>query len=199
MNRTLIAFLLAVIFLLIGVGYIAYQSRIIEDLKEQPPQVVKLTDTLIHTVKETLELPKDTLTIVRERTVVETLDRLVIRYDTILAPIDTYAVVRDYYLKRIQKDTIYAQDVLAYITDTVYMNRILGREIVLQNLSKVPIQSKVWKVYAGGYAGTNGNNFTAGIGLLAMPKKQNFTFGYLFDATRQTHNLAIFGKISFRK
>jgi len=204
-RNTLITTLVLVIFLLLMTGVIAWQSRTISDLRTEntKPEIITIYDTIIKVVSETLTLPNDTIEIVRERTTTDSFGYEVIRYDTIYAPIDTYAVVRDYYLKRVQKDTILQADVLAYITDTVYMNRILTREVVLKNLKGLSPSSNgpsnVWKVYAGGYGGTNGTQFTAGIGLLATPKRDNFAFGYLFDATRQTHNFAIFGKISFRK
>jgi len=202
MNRNhLITTLTLVIFALLLAGVVAWQSRTIQELKSEtvPPEIVTINDTLIQVVSETIALPSDTIEIVRERTEVDSFGYEVVRYDTIYAPIDTYAVVRDYYLKRVQKDTIMQADVLAYITDTVYMNRILTREIILQNQRELSKVKNVWKVYAGGYGGTNGTQFTAGVGMLATPKRDNFAFGYLFDATRQTHNLAIFGKISFRK
>jgi hypothetical protein len=202
MQRTgLAAFAVFLILLFLGSGYIAWQSRVISDLRDEvrQPEIITIHDTVIQVVSETLTLPNDTIEIVRERTVRDTLNNVLTIYDTIYAPIDTYAVVKDYYLKRVQKDTILQADVLAYITDTVYMNRILTREVILQNQRELSKVSNVWKVYAGGYGGTNGTQFTAGIGLLATPKRDNFAFGYLFDATRQTHNFAIFGKISFRK
>jgi len=197
----LITTLILVIFALLLAGVVAWQGRTIQELRSETvlPEIVTVYDTLIHVVSETIALPSDTIEIVRERTEVDSFGYEVVRYDTIYAPIDTFAVVRDYYLKRVQKDTILQADVLAYITDTVYMNRILTREIILQNQRQLMDVERVWKVYAGGYGGTNGREFTAGIGLLSTPKRDNFTFGYLFDATRQTHNFAIFGKISFRK
>jgi len=197
----LITTLILVIFALLLAGVVAWQGRTSQESKSETvlPEIVTVYDTLIHVVSETIALPSDTIEIVRERTEVDSFGYEVVRYDTIYAPIDTYAVVRDYYLKRVQKDTIMQADVLAYITDTVYMNRILTREIILQNQRELSKVKNVWKVYAGGYGGTNGTQFTAGVGMLATPKRDNFAFGYLFDATRQTHNLAIFGKISFRK
>jgi hypothetical protein len=200
-RNTLITTLVLVIFLLLMTGVIAWQSRTISELRTEnvKPEVITIYDKTIEVVSETLTLPNDTIEIVRERITTDSFGYEVIRYDTIYAPIDTYAVVKDYYLKRVQRDTILQADVLAYITDTVYMNRILTREVILQNQRELSKVSNVWKVYAGGYGGTNGTQFTAGIGLLATPKRDNFAFGYLFDATRQTHNFAIFGKISFRK
>jgi len=200
-RNTIITTLVLVIFLLLMTGVVAWQSRTISDFRfaNSEPEIITIYDTTIQVVSETLTLPNDTIEIVRERTTTDSFGYEVIRYDTIYAPIDTYAVVKDYYLKRVQKDTILQADVLAYITDTVYMNKILTREVILQNQRELSKVSNVWKVYAGGYGGTNGTQFTAGIGLLATPKKDNVAFGYLFDATRQTHNFAIFGKISFRK
>ncbi len=76
-------------------------------------------------------------------------------------------VLKDYYAQKIFKDTVRIDSSKVYITDTIQMNKILGRSVTLD--MKYPVvtkdvfyvEKKKGSVYAGG-------SFNTGLGLKAV-------------------------------
>lgn len=76
-------------------------------------------------------------------------------------------VLKDYYAQKVFKDTVRIDSSKVYITDTVQMNKILGRSVTLDmkypSITKevLYVEKKKGSVYAGG-------GFNTGIGLKAV-------------------------------
>jgi hypothetical protein len=76
-------------------------------------------------------------------------------------------VLKDYYAQKVFKDTVRIDSSKVYITDTIQMNKILGRSVTLD--MKYPVitkdvfyvEKRKGNVYAGG-------SFNTGLGLKAV-------------------------------
>jgi len=102
--------------------------------------------------------------------------------------IDTVEVVKDYYSKVTYKDTLTLKDNLGYITltDTIYQNKILGREwdshinkVTIKDVSIVKELPKN-EFYLGGLLGLNNKNGFTSVGpsvLLKTKKEKVFSVG----------------------
>ena len=102
--------------------------------------------------------------------------------------IDTLEVVKDYYSKVVYKDTLTLDDGLGYITltDTLYQNKILGREwnshvnkVVIKDVTIVKELPKN-QIYLGGQLGLNNQTGFTSIGpsvLIKTKKDKIFSVG----------------------
>jgi hypothetical protein len=135
----------------------------------------KSSDPIIITTIDTLEVKHDSLIYRKGKDILK--DTII--YDTISVnnPVDTNAILKEYFAKHVYKDTITIQDGSIAITDTISKNAIFGRSVSASITHKVikevrelriPYQPK-GELYIGGNATTKG---TLGAGLIyKMPYK----------------------------
>lgn len=133
-------------------------------------------DPIIITTTDTLEVSHDSLiyrpgkNILKDTTI----------YDTIAltTPVDTMAILKDYFAKNIYKDTITIQDGSIAITDTISKNAIFGRSVHANITHKIIKETRELRipykpkheVFLGAFGGLN----TMGIGLSVKTKKSDF-------------------------
>lgn len=126
------------------------------------------------------------------------------------APVDTAAILREFFSIVVYKDTIKLKDSLGfvYITDSITKNSILNRQFTA-NVNKIQIDSTIYleipprnQVYIGGNLGVQKpDNLLAGAGLVLKTKRDKmFSLGVGYNSNL---NLFITGgmywKISLRK
>jgi len=125
-------------------------------------------------------------------------------------PVDTAAILREFFSIVVYKDTIKLKDSLGvvYITDSITKNSILNRQFTA-NVNKIQIDSTIYleipprnQVYIGGNLGVQKpDNLLAGAGLVLKTKRDKmFSLGVGYNSNL---NLFITGgmywKISLRK
>jgi hypothetical protein len=129
----------------------------------------KASDPIVITTIDTLEIKHDSLIYRKGKDIRK--DTII--YDTISVstPVDTMAILKEYFAKHIYKDTISIQDGTIAITDTISKNAIFGRSVSASITHKIikevreiriPYQPK-GELYIGGNATTKG---TLGAGLI---------------------------------
>jgi hypothetical protein len=129
----------------------------------------KVSNPIIITTIDTLEIKHDSLIYRKGKDIRKDM----IIYDTISVstPVDTMAILKEYFAKHIYKDTISIQDGTIAITDTISKNAIFGRSVSASITHKIikevrelriPYQPK-GELYIGGNATTKG---TLGAGLI---------------------------------
>jgi hypothetical protein len=129
----------------------------------------KASDPIVITTIDTLEIKHDSLIYRKGKDIRK--DTTI--YDTISVstPVDTMAILKEYFGKHIYKDTISIQDGTIAITDTISKNAIFGRSVSASITHKIikevreiriPYQPK-GELYIGGNATTKG---TLGAGLI---------------------------------
>ena len=149
MNRFFLIICLIVILLLLSKSY-------------------KVSDPIIVITTDTLEIKRDSLIYRKGKDIRK--DTTI--YDTIsvITPIDTLSILKEYFAKHIYKDTIKIQDGSISITDTISKNAILGRSVSASITHKIikevreiriPYQPKR-EIYIGGNL-TNKNVLGAGL------------------------------------
>jgi hypothetical protein len=133
-------------------------------------------EPIIITTIDTLEIPHDSIIyrpgkkILKDTTI----------YDTIAlsTPVDTMAILKDYFAKNIYKDTIKIQDGSIAITDTISKNAIFGRSVHANITHKIIKETRELRIpykpknelFLGAYGGLN----TIGVGLSIKTKKSDF-------------------------
>ena len=135
------------------------------------PQIITEIETkydTIQTLKETY-IPKWQTKIVTE-TIIET--------DTFLQPIDTLAILQDYYTKYSYQDTIKI-DTLGYaiINDTITKNSIFSRDI--KTYFTLPSTTVTNKIYL------NKIEFYGGLGVVGGRNQLNYIGGEILMKTRK--------------
>jgi hypothetical protein len=129
----------------------------------------KASDPIVVITTDTLEIKHDSLIYRKGKDIRK--DTTI--YDTISVstPVDTMAILKEYFAKHIYKDTISIQDGTIAITDTISKNAIFGRSVSASITHKIikevreiriPYQPK-GELYIGGNATTKG---TLGAGLI---------------------------------
>ena len=129
----------------------------------------KVSDPIVVITTDTLEVKHDSLIYRKGKDIHK--DTTI--YDTISVstPVDTMAILKEYFAKHIYKDTISIQDGTIAITDTISKNAIFGRSVSASITHKIikevrelriPYQPK-GELYIGGNATTKG---TLGAGII---------------------------------
>ena len=129
----------------------------------------KISDPIVVITTDTLEIKHDSLIYRKGKDIRK--DTII--YDTISVstPVDTMAILKEYFAKNIYKDTINIQDGTIAITDTISKNAIFGRSVIASITHKIikevreiriPYQPK-GELYIGGNATTKG---TLGAGII---------------------------------
>lgn len=102
--------------------------------------------------------------------------------------IDSAAVVADYFTKYGDVDVRRDSFIEARITDTIFMNRRIGRLFTYKLLSAAAIHQTVIlddraraRLYCGGFAGNSGSKLSAGLSLSLISGKQENQFGFDYD------------------
>jgi hypothetical protein len=106
-------------------------------------------------------------------------EKLEIRVDTFQIPIDTTAILIDYYSKYFYKDTLKV-DTLGYviINDTITQNKILSRVVVNNfNIPKITIEKTTY---------INNREFYLGVGLQGTKEQLNYVGSELLFRTRNS-------------
>ena len=122
----------------------------------------KISDPIIITTIDTINIKHDSLIYRKGKNIRK--DTTI--YDTIAVttPIDTMAILKEYFAKNIYKDTIKIQDGTIAITDTISKNAIFGRSVnasithkIIKEVReiRIPYQPKS-ELYIGGNATTKG-------------------------------------------
>ena len=119
-------------------------------------------------------------------------------YRDIIIPVDTAAILADYFKLRIYNDTIINTDeLLVSLRDSVTLNRLWGREVKYQNFR--PIAAKCPDVsdrafYLGVIPNGNINQF--GIApSIGLTNKNNLYF-YSYDVINNNHSVGVYWKIN---
>ncbi len=117
-------------------------------------------------------------------------------------PVDTAAVLRDYFDQKVYSDTIRSRDVVAVIKDSIVNNGIRGRQVFIENKRQTftnAITPKN-KIFVGGFFGWSRQNPvpSAGVSVIFLSKKDAL-YQYSFDAVNRTHSLGMFWKIHLGK
>lgn len=120
------------------------------------------------------------------------IDSIVYDTDTLIlppSPIDTNAVVNDYYRKRTVDTTITVNEVKIKFTGSLYENRIKDIQFNVQNLKPTQIVKEMkWSVWGGATLGTNliapsisiqnqRHQFNVGYNMIG---ENRFIFGYKY-------------------
>jgi len=119
-----------------------------------------------------IEVKYDTVKTVRETYVPKYITRYETNIDTFQAPIDTVAILRDYYAKYYYSDTLQI-DTLGYaiINDTITRNTVLARDIKTNIL--IPTTTITKEIYL------NNREFYWGLGLTGQTDQLNYLGGEL--------------------
>jgi len=127
-----------------------------------------------------VEIRYDTIQTVVNNYIPKWRDRIIVKTDTILASIDTLAILKDYYAKYVYSDTLMIDTVgYAIINDTITRNSIFSRDVTTNIL--IPTITQTNTVYINKsewYWGLNLNgrsnqiNYLGG-GLLYKSKRKN--------------------------
>ena len=123
----------------------------------------KISDPIIITTIDTINIKHDSLIYSKGKDIRK--DTTI--YDTIslTTPVDTMAILKEYFAKNIYKDTIKIQDGTIAITDTISKNEIFGRSVnasithkIIKEVReiRIPYQPKS-ELYVGGNATTKGS------------------------------------------
>lgn len=145
----------------------------------------------------------DTITIVKPVYIPKWKDRIVVKLETITEPIDTLAVLQDYYAKYFYSDIV-ELDSLGFITinDTISRNKIMSRSVITSlNIPTTTVTHTKYinttEVYWG--VGIMGNKKTLDyIGaefLLKTKKKQIFGLGV---GLNENLNVVVSGRVYFK-
>ena len=127
-----------------------------------------------------VEIRYDTIKTVVNKYIPKWRDRIVIKTDTILASIDTLAILKDYYAKYVYSDTLMIDTVgYAIINDTITRNSIFSRNVTTNIL--IPTITQTNTVYINKSEWYWGLNLTGrssqinylGGGLLYKSKNKN--------------------------
>tara|TARA_R110000796_G_scaffold5470_1_gene20410 strand:+ start:1680 stop:2273 length:594 start_codon:yes stop_codon:yes gene_type:complete len=127
-----------------------------------------------------VEIRYDTIQTVVNKYIPKWRDRIVIKTDTILASIDTLAILKDYYAKYVYSDTLMIDTVgYAIINDTITRNSIFSRNVTTNIL--IPTITQTNTVYINKSEWYWGLNLTGrssqinylGGGLLYKSKNKN--------------------------
>lgn len=122
----------------------------------------KSSDPIVVITTDTLEIKHDSVIYRRGKDILK--DTTI--YDTIsiTTPVDTLAILKEYFAKNIYKDTITVQDGTIAIIDTISKNAIYGRSVnasikhkIIKEVRelRIPYQPKA-ELYIGGNATTKG-------------------------------------------
>ena len=126
-------------------------------------------------------------------------------------PIDTQALVADYYAVKFDTDTFFNDsDYRVMITDTLYMNKRLSRRFEHVNLRPTNITTVInttkydscpdlrFKVFVGGFVGGNLDKFSAGPEIVFLTKKDHM-YNVKYDAIAKTYMAGTAFKIRLKK
>jgi len=129
----------------------------------------KVSDPIIITTIDTLKVKHDSLIYRKGKDILK--DTTIFDTISVTTPVDTMAILKEYFAKHVYKDTITIQDGTIAITDTISKNVIFGRSVSASITHKIikevrelriPYQPK-GELYIGGNATTKG---TLGAGLI---------------------------------
>lgn len=164
---------------------------------ENTTQIVKVTDTAYIPIVQTEYRPGQVIYVDKP---------IFIPYNE---PIDTPAIIRDYFSLRVYKDTLRLKDTLGYIaiTDSIYMNKIKGRiwdahinkQIITETITIYP--EPKGQLYAGGSLGMSPNLLMIGGDLIWKTKKdQMYGVGVGVNSSLQPYiQFRSLWKIKFKK
>lgn len=122
----------------------------------------------------------------------------------ITAIIDTMAILRDYFARRVYQDTITDDtSFMAVILDTISQNRIIDRQFLFQNLRPVaintyvtPVEKERNKLFVGPAIGLT-NRLDLGGSALLLTKKEH-AYAYQYQLTSKQHQFTMYWKIKFK-
>ena len=105
-------------------------------------------------------------------------ERIVVEYDTFTPPIDTIAILKDYYSKYVYNDTIHIDTIgYAVINDTITRNTIFSRNVSTNFL--IPITTVTNTIYI------NNREWYWGLGLAGRSSQINYVGGELMIKTKK--------------
>jgi len=154
------------------------------------PQIER--DTVVEYITIENEVP---VYVPKLRTVVKT------RIDTFSTPIDTAAILADYYVVKTYEDTQVLDSLDITIIDTVSQNQIMGRKIAYnftypRNIITETIYVKKRELYYGiGLGGGSQNNYFGGELLYVNKKNQAYGLGVGINSQFQP---AVIGRIYWK-
>jgi len=127
------------------------------------------------------------------------------RFITIPQEVDTQAIIEDYFRVYTCRDSFLANDIKAYLYDTIGMNRILSRKWELQNLRETsiiqPIKKPKFQVYVGmGLSSRHKLPIRADINpSLAFKTKTDLLLTFNYGVFENRIQATVYYKIKFRK
>ena len=133
-----------------------------------------------------VEVRYDTIETIKETYVPKWKIKIVTEIDTFQTPIDTVAILRDYYAKYFYSDTLQIDTVgYAIINDTITQNTILARDIRTNIL--IPTTTITKEIYL------NKNEFYWGLGLQGRTDQINYLGGELLyrNKKRQVYGFGL--------
>ena len=166
-------------------------------------------DTVITDPEVTIEYIYDSIPVEKIVEVPVPYKVIYTEYDTIIKteylPVDTVAILRDYFAFRIYKDTIIdTEDLRVVLRDTIHQNRIWSERVVsYQNFRPIDVNVQVEcptirnKWFIGGNIGGSPEVFGAGPSLSLVTKKDNM-YHYNYDIINNVHSIGLLWKITFR-
>ena len=119
-----------------------------------------------------VEIRYDTIQTVVTKYTPKWRDRIIVETDTILIPIDTLAILKDYYAKYVYSDTLMIDTVgYAIVNDTITRNSIFSRDVTTNIL--IPTITRINTVYI------NRNEWYWGLNLTGRSNQINYLGGGL--------------------